>query len=140
MAVRKLLVLPGGFLEHDKGVVIAGSSGTIVAPLPAYLIETDEGRILYDSGVDPDVVEDPKATWKGLLKLFRPNITPADHIVNRQKEIGLTPDDIDYVVQSHLHFDHEGAYGFSLGQRSWSTEMNIGLPIIPIPMPGEGIF
>jgi len=112
MAVKKLLVLPGGFLEHDKGVVIAGKSGTIVAPLPVYLIETDEARILYDSGVDPDVVEDPKATWKGLLKLFRPNITPADNIVNRLKEIGLSPDDIDYVIQSHLHFDHAGGVRF----------------------------
>jgi N-acyl homoserine lactone hydrolase len=112
MAVRKLLALPAGFLEHDKGVVIAGRSGTIVAPLATYLIESDEGRILYDSGVDPDVVKDPKSTWKGLLKLFRPNISPADHIVNRLKEIGLTPDDIDYVVQSHLHFDHAGGLRF----------------------------
>jgi glyoxylase-like metal-dependent hydrolase (beta-lactamase superfamily II) len=112
MAVRKLMVFSGGFLEHDKGLVIAGKSGLITAPLPIYMIETDEGRILYDCGVDPDVVEEPKKTWKGLLKLFHPKITPADHVVNRLREIGLTPDDIDYVVQSHLHFDHAGGLRF----------------------------
>lgn len=108
----KLIVLSGGCLECDKGVMIAGKSGPILAPLPIYLIESDGVRILYDCGADPDVAEDPKATWKGLLKLFRPNISPADHIVNRLKEIGLTPDDIDYVVQSHLHFDHAGGLRF----------------------------
>jgi N-acyl homoserine lactone hydrolase len=84
----------------------------IIAPLPAYLIETDECPIIYDSGVDPDIVEDPKATWKGLLNLLRPNISPTAQIVNRLMEIGLTPDDIDYVVQSQLHFDYAGGVRF----------------------------
>jgi glyoxylase-like metal-dependent hydrolase (beta-lactamase superfamily II) len=112
----------------------------IIAPLPACLIETDECRIIYDSGVDPDIVEDPKATWKGLLNLLRPNISPTDQIVNRLMEIGLTPDDIDYVVQSQLHFDYAGGISFSLGPRSCSAGTNFDLRITPILMPGDDIF
>ena len=70
MAVRRLYVIPLGFLEHDKGILVAMKSGGIVSPIVAYLIETDEGRILYDCGADPDVIDDPKNCWKGITKIL----------------------------------------------------------------------
>ena len=112
MPVQKLTIIPSGCLKLDKGTLIAGKSGCIVSPLPVYLIETDEARILYDCGPDPEVVENPSKCWKGLLKLFQPIIEPCDHIVQRLRQINLQPDDIDYVVQSHLHFDHAGGLRF----------------------------
>jgi N-acyl homoserine lactone hydrolase len=112
MSIRKLYVIPLGFLEHDKGILIAGKSGTIISPVTGYLIETDEARILYDTGVNPDVVKDPSNCWKGLIKIIKPKIEPSDHIVERLNEINLKPNDIDYVVQSHLHCDHAGGIRF----------------------------
>ena len=112
MPVQKLTIISLGCLEHDKGILLAGKSGLIVSPMLAYLIETDEARILYDCGPDPEVVENPSKCWKGLLKLFQPKIAPSDHIVQRLGKINLQPDDIDYVVQSHLHFDHAGGLRF----------------------------
>jgi N-acyl homoserine lactone hydrolase len=112
MAVHKLYVIPLGFLEHDKGLVMAGKSGLIVSPITTYLIETDKARILYDCGANPDVMKDPTSCWKGLIKIIKPKIEPSDHIVERLREINLKPNDIDYVVQSHLHFDHAGGLRF----------------------------
>ena len=99
-------------ITHDKSVLFAGKHGPVTSPMPTFLIETDEALILFDSGPDPDVIEDPQGTWKGLLKLFEPHIEPSDHIVKRLEEINLKPDDIDYIVQSHLHFDHAGGLRF----------------------------
>ena len=108
MAAKRFYVISTGFLEHDLGVLLAGKSGPVLSPIPAYLIETDDGWILYDCGPDPNVAIDPQSCWKGLLKIFQPKVKPSDHIVARLDEIGLKPDDINYVVQSHLHFDHAG--------------------------------
>jgi N-acyl homoserine lactone hydrolase len=112
MGVRKLYVLPLGLMEHDIGVLLDGKSGSITSPIAAYLIKTDDNWVLYDTGADPDVVEDPENIWKGIIKIIKPTITPSDNIVQRLKEINLEPDDIDYVVQSHLHLDHAGGLRF----------------------------
>lgn len=112
MSVRKLYIIPLGFLELDKGTLVAGKSGPIVTVMTAYLIETDEGRILYDSGPNPDVMKDPSNVWKGLIKIVKPKIEPSDQLLERLREINLKPDDIDYVVQSHLHCDHAGGLRF----------------------------
>lgn len=112
MAVRKLYVLPLGFLEHDIGILLDGKSGSIVSPMASYLLETDDGRVLYDCGADPDVVEDPNNIWRGIIKIVKPRIEPSDKIVQRLKEINLKPGDIDYVIASHLHLDHAGGLRF----------------------------
>jgi N-acyl homoserine lactone hydrolase len=112
MSVKRLYVLPLGFMEHDIGILLEGKSGSIISPIAAYLIETDDGLVLYDCGADPDVVKDPTNVWKGIIKIVKPKIEPSDHIVQRLEEINLKPDDIDYIVQSHLHLDHAGGLRF----------------------------
>ena len=88
MGVRKLYVLPLGFLEHDIGILLDGKSGVIVSPIVSYLMETDDGWVLYDSGADPDVVEDPVNIWGGITKIVKPKIEPSDKIVEVAKESG----------------------------------------------------
>jgi len=72
-------------------------------PIPAYLIETVEERILVDTGLHPDAIADPAAFYErpeaGMFKLEleRP-------IVEQLDVSALTK-----VVVTHLHFDHVGA-------------------------------
>ena len=35
-------------------------------------------------------------------------VSDDEHLDSRLKQLGLAPGDIDYVVLSHLHFDHAG--------------------------------
>lgn len=112
MSVKKLYVIQLGYMHHDLGMLLAGKSGPTRSPMGAYLIETDEGFVLYDTGPDPKVLDDAAGTWKGLLKIVRPEMRPEDTIVGRLEEIGLQPADIKYVVMSHLHFDHAGGLRF----------------------------
>src|SRR5437667_288250 len=78
-------------------------------PVWSALIRTTEGNVLFDTGLHPVHVERPDATFgPGNLKVV---MAKEDSIVSRLSEIGIRPDDIAIVVNSHLHFDHAGNNG-----------------------------
>lgn len=78
-----------------------------MAPVPAWYIEGAGTRILVDTGTvrAEELVaaqerhgDEPCAT-----------VTEPQHdLVAQLAELGVTPEDIDVVVQTHLHFDHIG--------------------------------
>lgn len=71
-------------------------------PVPAYLIETDDHRrILVDTGFAPPRGENGRAPY-----WFR--VSKTDNIVHQLSCLGLTPDDLDYLVCSHFDPDHCG--------------------------------
>ncbi|HET7036195.1 MAG TPA: N-acyl homoserine lactonase family protein [Thermomicrobiaceae bacterium] len=70
------------------------------SPVPAYLIQTDDGQnVLVDTGYPPQDYTGPEA-----------RLPETDFVINRLREIGLTPNDIDYVVATHLDVDHAGSH------------------------------
>jgi N-acyl homoserine lactone hydrolase len=73
-------------------------------PIPAYVIETAEERILVDTGLHPGAVQDPAHHYgtPEALAMFQLELETA---VGEQ--IDLTT--ITKVVMTHLHFDHAGA-------------------------------
>src|SRR2546428_3204351 len=80
------------------------------SPVWSALIRTGEGNILFDTGLHPVHVDRPEAT-------FGPNpsmtivMEREDAVVSRLAALGVRPDDIAIVVNSHLHFDHAGNNG-----------------------------
>lgn len=70
-------------------------------PIPAYVIETAEERILVDTGLHPSAVEDPARHYgtPDALGMFQLEL---DASIGEQ--IDLTS--ITKVVLTHLHFDH----------------------------------
>jgi N-acyl homoserine lactone hydrolase len=84
-------------------VMQLGLGGT-GSPFPGYLIQTDDGKnVLVDSGFPEDFYRNPDA---------RPDadLNEANWVVNRLAEIGLKPQDIDYVISTHLDVDHAGSH------------------------------
>ena len=82
----------------------------VVAPVWSALVRTREGNILFDTGLHPVHVDRPDATFgpqSGLRVMMRRD----DAIVARLAALGLRPDDVAIVVNSHLHFDHAGNNG-----------------------------
>ncbi len=75
-------------------------------PIPAYVIETDEERILVDTGLHPRAAEDPGRHYGApdALAGFRLEL---DANVSEQVDLAT----ITKVVMTHLHFDHAGALG-----------------------------
>jgi N-acyl homoserine lactone hydrolase len=89
-----------------------GHGEYIQAPILAYLIETSNGRVLYDVGCDYHKVATPELSaryFDPMRPLFDPPVmTEAQRIPAYLKHLGLTVKDIDVVFLGHLHFDHAG--------------------------------
>lgn len=100
--------------RYDKSLSTRNrGNGTIIqAPILAYLIETTNGRILFDVGCDYAKTNDPALRAKHYdEKTFvfgAPEMREAQRLPHHLAKLGLTPADIDVVFLSHLHFDHAG--------------------------------
>jgi len=101
-----------GPLTIGKGVLqnFATMDPPIVIPVGFYVIKHPKGNILFDTGNNDKLIED-KNWWPAGLQGLKPGMTPDVAIDVQLKKIGLTPDDIKYVVCSHLHLDHGGNVG-----------------------------
>ena len=77
------------------------------SPVWSALLRTQEGLVLFDTGLHPVHVERPDATF-GPNPALRITMTAEDAIVARLAGLGVTPDEVTVVVNSHLHFDHAG--------------------------------
>jgi len=115
-AVR-LWPLLTGTMRYEKVVSTRhrGQGEFIEAPILAYLIETSNGRILYDVGCDYRKVVTPEVRAR-FFDSMRPRLEPpcmsdAQRIPSYLRRLGLGPEDVDVVVLGHLHFDHAGGLG-----------------------------
>ena len=79
----------------------------VECPVWSALVRTPEGLILFDTGLHPVHVDRPEATF-GANPAMRITMTAEDAIVSRLAALGVRPDDVTVVVNSHLHFDHAG--------------------------------
>ncbi len=90
-------------------------SKRIWLPVSAYFIEHPKGKILVDCGWDreisPNGIYERNAQIKSLgspiLYLVNQGILPKGEAINEQLySIGVSPQDIDYVLLTHLDCDH----------------------------------
>jgi N-acyl homoserine lactone hydrolase len=79
-------------------------------PVWSALIRTVDGNVLFDTGIHPVHVTRPEATF-GTLPYMKVVMASEDGIVGRLAEVGVRPEEIDVVVNSHMHFDHTGNNG-----------------------------
>ena len=86
----KLYCIPVGKLVFDMPMMSA------TLPMYCYLIEHPKGRILVDTGMS--------YPYRDEFAVMEESET----IVPRLAELGYKPDDIDYLVISHMHIDHCG--------------------------------
>jgi N-acyl homoserine lactone hydrolase len=90
----------------------ADRSETIELPVTSALLRHGQSNVLFDTGCHPAVLENPEGRWGGLARLMVPIMQPGEHVLTGLAELGLAPDDIDVVVNSHLHPDHCGCNAF----------------------------
>jgi N-acyl homoserine lactone hydrolase len=118
MPARRMYLLDLGSLSGDKGWFLPGALGGAATrenrtpsrtwmevPVPAALIEHEDGIVLFDAGTVPDaLISRPRPTQNFPLTRF----TSENRLEKQLSSIGFKPDDINYVVISHLHWDHIG--------------------------------
>ncbi len=79
-------------------------------PTHCVLVDTPEGRLLWDTSCPRSW----ETHWEptGLQDFFPyDKVGEDEYLDSRLKQLELAPGDIDFVVLSHLHFDHAGNVG-----------------------------
>ncbi len=111
---RKLWPLLTATHRYDKSISTyqRGRGELIDAPILAYLIETSNGRILYDVGCDHAKIHDPLARARyydpQVFEFGAPEMAQEQRIPRHLARLGLTAADVDVIFIGHLHFDHAG--------------------------------
>ena len=77
------------------------------------LVQTGRQNVLIDTGYGSKLRDKERALLSA---------DPGDPIVDNLKAKGLSPDDIDLVILSHLHFDHAGG-GIRLAEGKLVTDV-----------------
>ena len=82
-------------------------------PVTSFLVDHPRGRLLFDTGVHCQARIDP-LTRLGPERIKRLTVKSqvGDDVIPQLARLGLTPADVRYVANSHLHFDHCGGNEF----------------------------
>ena len=110
----KMHILSGGRLRMRKSVYMPDAERTEIIDLPVacILLRHSRGNVLFDTGCHPSTVSDAEARWGSMAKAMVPIGGVDDHVLKGLSTVGLAPDDIDIVVNSHFHSDHCGCNEF----------------------------
>jgi N-acyl homoserine lactone hydrolase len=113
-SVKKFWPILTGTHRYEKTLSTRGRGHhqMIDAPILAYLIETANGRILYDVGCDYAKITTPALRQQyyenPAFPFGPPKMTDEQRLPQRLATLGLQATDIDLVFVGHLHFDHAG--------------------------------
>jgi N-acyl homoserine lactone hydrolase len=104
----RVLALECGWLTGPAGLFLAAASGRLRVPVPAFLVEHPRGRVLFDTGLHPALRTNAAGRLGVLGDLFTVEVAGDDGVVPRLAGLDLAADAIEWVIASHLHFDHAG--------------------------------
>lgn len=103
MADKKVYILDSGSLVIDRSQVLWHIDvGTPVRfPVYSVLVEHPEGLFMFDTGYDLDHVNK-------VLPFELPEQADDQTIPAQLEKCGFHAEQVDYVINSHFHFDHVG--------------------------------
>ncbi len=105
----KVYAMTCGWMSADFDLMLADAPGRIRFPVTVYLIGHPMGRVLFDSGLHPDLQTDaPGRLGEEMAGLFQAEFHPGEEIDARLEALDIAADSIDYIINSHLHLDHTG--------------------------------
>lgn len=117
MVKMKLHVMQHGKMWLDRCNMVAGSrlatadnrnppAEWVSIPVNTFLIEHPDGLVLFDTGCDPLGMSEHWSAFSRQVSPFEADENGT--MVERLGQLGFRPEDVKYVVMSHLHTDHAG--------------------------------
>ena len=99
----RVRLLDSGTLVIDQSHITwnIGCGTPVRFPVYSVLIEHPDGIFMFDTGYDLDLVN-------AVLPFEMPEQTPEQTVPAQLAKCGLKAQDVDAVINSHLHFDHCG--------------------------------
>lgn len=109
----KLYLFEAGVLKSEQHyfTLNTGVGESFDVPVPFLLIDHPKGKVLFDTGNALEVVNNKHEHWGAIVGAYDPVMTEDQWCVNAIKKVGVQPEDISYVILSHLHLDHAGGVG-----------------------------
>jgi glyoxylase-like metal-dependent hydrolase (beta-lactamase superfamily II) len=106
----RLYALTCGWMTLPLGALLEGEPGEVRIPVPCYLLEHPRGRALFDAGLSTrcQTPQELPDYLGGLASLLRIEFAAGEEVGRRLETLDVGPRGVDYVVCSHLHFDHAG--------------------------------
>ena len=113
----KVRLLDSGTLVIDQSHITwnIGCGTPVRFPVYSVLIEHPDGLIMFDTGYDLGVV-------KEFLPFELPEQTDQQVLPAQLELCGFKPEDVDVLVNSHLHFDHCGGNKYLTNATVWMHE------------------
>ena len=103
-----LYALTCGRLTGRMKDMMEGEEGEVTLPIPSYLIEHPKGTVLFDTGMHPELQQDPAARIGRAARIFKFDYKAGEEVSARLEAIERDPGKVTHIVNSHLHFDHAG--------------------------------
>jgi glyoxylase-like metal-dependent hydrolase (beta-lactamase superfamily II) len=106
----RLYLFEGGTVQlPERNHQLGGGEQLITTPITWSLLTHPRGNVIIDGGNAPEVAVDARRHWGAILDMSSVFMTPDQAVLPSLERIGVAPESIRWVVQSHLHNDHTGA-------------------------------
>jgi len=109
--VQLYMFQTGTLKTKTKYIKMNQGEGDFEIPVPWFLIKHPKGNVVIDGGTAVEAALDKRGYWGAVVDAYDPVMDPRDNCVDQCRSVGVRPEDVRYVVQSHLHLDHTGAVG-----------------------------
>ncbi len=112
-SVRKLYILLCGYEIIRKSACLRGASRAqiLAVPICAYLLDTERGWVLFDTGLDSAALADPAAARAAFVNDAFPSpplVLPEHELLAQLAQIGVAAGAVREIILSHAHADHTG--------------------------------
>jgi len=101
----RITPVESAFMTTDVATLCAGGTGRVRIPVGCWIVEHPKGLVIFDTGLHADLAKD--TSLLGVLgNVF--DIEMKQDLASQIRDAGFDPEQIGYIVFSHLHFDHSG--------------------------------
>jgi N-acyl homoserine lactone hydrolase len=109
-----IFALCGGYLELGRESMIRDAPpARWTVPIECFLIVHPRGRLLFDTGLHCETMTNMLGRYgQERARRFGVHSKAGDDVVSQLGRLGLTPNDVSHVANSHWHFDHCGGNEF----------------------------
>jgi len=124
----KIYLLDLGSLVIDRSDVLWHIDVGTPVRFPVYGVYIDhpEGKFIFDTGYDLDHVNK-------VLPFELPEQSPEQTLPAQLAKIGVKPEEIDYVINSHFHFDHVGGNRYLTNATLITSKHELRSCLVPEP-------
>lgn len=97
----------GWMRTQERTLTAGGSREELTLPIPAYLIRHEQGDVLFDAGLHPDLATSDQRLG-ATARIFTVELEADGTVGPRLEQHGIDPTSRLIAIISHCHFDHVG--------------------------------